>query len=73
MECGDGSGMVMTVHELYPYTGTFLDVDGGRLHYLDEGKSEDSAQPVMLAVHGNPTWSFYWRKLINPLRVSTEL
>ena len=54
----------MTVHELYPYTGTFLDVDGGRLHYLDEGKSEDSAQPVMLAVHGNPTWSFYWRKLI---------
>ena len=28
---------VMTVHELYPYTGDFLDVDGGRLHYLDEG------------------------------------
>ena len=63
----------MTVHGMYPYTGTFLDVDGGRLHYLDEGKSEDGAQPVMLAVHGNPTWSFYWRKLINLLRVSTEL
>lgn len=49
---------------LYPYSGQFLDVDGGRLHYLDEGKSEDPEQPVMLAVHGNPTWSFYWRRLI---------
>ena len=40
----------MTAHELYPYTGSFLDVDGGQLHYLDEGKS-NSSQPVMLAVH----------------------
>ena len=55
----------MTTHELYPYTGKRLDVDGGSLHYLDEGLNEDdSSQPVMLAVHGNPTWSFYWRALI---------
>ncbi|MAA77840.1 MAG: alpha/beta hydrolase [Deltaproteobacteria bacterium] len=46
---------------LYPYTGKFLDVDGGRLHYLDEG---DKDGPVLLALHGNPTWSFYWRALI---------
>ena len=31
-----------------------------RMHYVDEGTSD---QPV-LAVHGNPTWSFYWRKLV---------
>lgn len=49
---------------LYPYEGQFLDVDGGKLHYLDEGGLNDAEQPVMLAVHGNPTWSFYWRKLI---------
>ncbi len=55
----------MTTHELYPYTGKRLDVDGGSLHYLDEGLTvEDPSQPVMLAVHGNPTWSFYWRALI---------
>lgn len=55
----------MTTHELYPYTGKRLDVDGGSLHYLDEGLNEDASnQPVMLAVHGNPTWSFYWRALI---------
>lgn len=58
--------MVKTVtHELYPYTGATLDVDGGSLHYLDEGSNPaDEQQPVMLAVHGNPTWSFYWRALI---------
>lgn len=46
---------------LYPYTGQYLDVDGGRLHYLDEGNKDG---PVLLALHGNPTWSFYWRALI---------
>jgi haloalkane dehalogenase len=46
---------------LYPYEGKFLEVDGGRLHYLDEGNREG---PVLLALHGNPTWSFYWRALI---------
>ena len=47
--------------ELYPWTGNFHDVDGGRMHVLDEGPRD---APVLLAVHGNPTWSFYWRELI---------
>ncbi|MCK6522384.1 alpha/beta fold hydrolase [Myxococcota bacterium] len=46
---------------LYPWTGGRLDVDGGRMHYLDEGPQR---APAILAVHGNPTWSFYWRALI---------
>jgi haloalkane dehalogenase len=33
------------------------------MHYLDEGEGE-----VVLAVHGNPTWSFYYRELIRGLR-----
>ncbi len=49
------------VRDLYPWQGRFLDVDGGRLHLLDEGPRE---APVMLCVHGNPTWSFYWRALV---------
>lgn len=47
--------------ELYPWTGSFHEVDGGRMHVLDEGPRD---APVILAVHGNPTWSFYWRALI---------
>ena len=35
------------------------------MHYLDEGAPD--ADPVLM-VHGNPTWSFYWRNLILPLR-----
>jgi cis-3-alkyl-4-acyloxetan-2-one decarboxylase len=50
---------------LYPFTGHHLDVDGGRLHYLDEGA--DTGDGVVLAVHGNPTWSFYWRALVTRL------
>jgi cis-3-alkyl-4-acyloxetan-2-one decarboxylase len=33
------------------------------IHYIDEGKGE----PVVF-LHGNPTWSFYFRKIIKPLR-----
>lgn len=38
-------------------------LDGRRFHYLDEG-----AGPVLLLVHGNPTWSFYWREIVRALR-----
>src|SRR5262249_37712127 len=37
----------------------------GRMHYLDEG----SGEPVVM-LHGNPTWSFYYRNLILSLRDS---
>lgn len=43
----------------YPFSSHFLDLDGTRLHYLDEGSG-----PPMLMVHGNPTWSFYYRHLV---------
>ncbi len=43
----------------FPYGPHFLDQDGLRLHYLDEG----SGDPV-LCLHGEPTWSFLYRKMI---------
>lgn len=45
--------------DLYPFTGQFLDRDGLRYHYLDEG----SGEPLVM-LHGNPTWSFYYRNLV---------
>jgi haloalkane dehalogenase len=42
----------------YPFIPRFLNINGHRLHYLDEGKGS----PVVM-VHGNPTWSFYFRRL----------
>ncbi len=45
---------------LYPFSSQYASVDGYRLHYLDEG----AGGHVFLMVHGNPTWSFYWRNLV---------
>ena len=47
---------------LYPFESHWLDLDGLRYHYLDEGHGE-----VVVAVHGNPTWSFYYRDLVKAL------
>lgn len=51
--------------DLYPFQSRFFDRDGLRLHYLDEG----SGPPVVM-LHGNPSWSFYYRNLVMALRDS---
>lgn len=43
----------------YPFKSNFLNINGFNYHYLDEGAGE----PVLM-VHGNPTWSFYFRELV---------
>ncbi|MBP87635.1 MAG: alpha/beta hydrolase [Planctomycetaceae bacterium] len=48
---------------LYPFCSHHLELDSLRLHYLDEGKGDP-----LLMVHGNPTWSFYWRNLVLAFR-----
>lgn len=46
----------------YPFQSHWLDIRGLRYHYLDEG----TGSPILF-VHGNPTWSFAWRRLIQAL------
>jgi haloalkane dehalogenase len=46
----------------YPFAPHWLDFEGLRLHYLDEGAGD----PVLL-LHGEPTWSFLWRRVIPQL------
>lgn len=47
---------------LYPFESNYMDVNGLKYHYVDEG----SGDPVVM-VHGNPTWSFYFRGLVKTL------
>lgn len=47
---------------LYPFRSRFFETGGHRLHYLDEGEGD----PVVM-LHGNPTWSFYFRNLVRAL------
>lgn len=46
--------------ELLPYASREFQTSGHTLRYLDEG----SGPEVLLCVHGNPTWSFYYRRVI---------
>jgi haloalkane dehalogenase len=48
---------------LFPFESRFLEVDGNLVHYVDEGEG-----PVLLMLHGNPTWGFLFRDLIAGLR-----
>jgi len=53
---------------LFPFESRYFDRgDGVRLHYIDEG-----AGPPVVMVHGNPTWSFYYRNVIGALRSSNR-
>ena len=47
----------------FPFESSYHEVDGLRLAYLDEGEG----QPVVF-FHGEPTWSYLWRKVIPPVR-----
>jgi len=46
----------------FPYPPHYLELDGRRVHYVDEGQGE-----VILCLHGEPSWSFLYRKMIPPL------
>jgi len=51
---------IAEIKDIYPYESNYMDVGGVKYHYVDEGEGD----PIVM-VHGNPTWSFYFRNLIN--------
>ena len=50
----------------FPYRARFVEAGGVRLHYVDEGPRD---APPLLFLHGNPTWSYMWRR---PIALLTE-
>jgi len=53
------------VYPDYPFTSNYFAIQSHRLHYIDQGQGD-----VIVMVHGNPSWSFYYRKLITLLSKS---
>lgn len=47
----------------FPFESSYAELDGLRLAYLDEGEG-----PPVVFLHGEPTWSYLWRKVIPPVR-----
>ena len=54
----------------FPFKSNFLKLPSSdsQLHYIDEGKGD----PI-LCIHGNPTWSFYFRKIISEFKNSQRV
>jgi len=48
--------------DIYPFNPHYIDLDVGRMHYVDEGEGE-----TIVMLHGNPTWSFLYRDMIKGL------
>jgi haloalkane dehalogenase len=48
---------------LFPVEHRFVDLDGASIHYVDEGAGE-----TLLLLHGNPSWCFLYRKIIEGLK-----
>jgi haloalkane dehalogenase len=49
--------------DLYPFVSRYVDIEGTRVHYIDEGTG-----PVVMFLHGLPAWSFLYRDVIKGLR-----
>ncbi len=43
----------------WPYTPRYISIDGMRMHYVDEGEGD-----IILCLHGEPSWSYLYRKFI---------
>ena len=53
---------ISAFRHLYPFKSRFMDQNGLLYHFLDEGAGD-----AVVMVHGNPTWSFYFRELVREL------
>lgn len=47
----------------YPFMSRYFQTPSGLMHYVDEGKGE-----AIIFIHGNPSWSFEYRRLITHFR-----
>jgi len=50
---------------MFPWEQKSLAVNGRRMAYVDEG---GRAAPIVLLLHGNPTWGFLYRDFVEPLK-----
>lgn len=45
----------------YPFAPNYLEIDGMRMHYVDEGPKDGN---IILMLHGEPSWSYLYRHMI---------
>lgn len=58
------AALPMAVQAKFPYASRFMQANGFRTHFVDEG---DPESPPVLLLHGNPAWGYLWRDVIPEL------
>lgn len=54
------------IRKLYPFASKFIKLENElSMHYIDEGENSND---TLVMLHGNPSWSFYYRRLIEHFR-----
>ena len=70
-----------TWRDEYPFESRYLTIPGlnstatspqARIHYIDQSTSLNPSQTI-LCVHGNPTWSFYYRSIVSRFQSTTRV
>ncbi len=59
-----GAQLPAWLQALYPFEPKRCETGNGAISYLDEGRGDEA----VLMVHGNPTWSFFYRNVVLALR-----
>jgi cis-3-alkyl-4-acyloxetan-2-one decarboxylase len=59
-----GAGLETDFEGTFPFEPRYVESGGVRIHYVDEGPRDG---PTLLFVHGNPTWSYMWRRQVAEL------
>jgi haloalkane dehalogenase len=54
------------IRNFFPFVSNFAEIDGFKYHFIDVG--DKNSQNILLLLHGNPTWSFYFKDLILALK-----
>ena len=44
----------------FPFESKYININGNRIHYIEEGQGDE----VILCLHGEPSWSYLYRKMI---------
>ena len=57
------NGLSAETSEVYPFEYKELEINGRRIHYVDEGSG-----PTVMLLHGNGNWSYHYRGVINRLK-----
>ena len=65
-----GKSRTPDYRNLYPFESRYRELGAAKMHYVDHGPHTDSP---LLMLHGNPTWSFYYRRLIEYFGRSTRV